>query len=154
AACSQAGVDTFAIHAHKAWLDGLSPKDNRDVPPLDYELVYRVKRENPALTIIVNGGIDSLNEAECHLAKVNGVMSGRAAYQSPAILADVDARFFGGEWVEIDDVMAQYISYIDRQLQSGVPLNAMTKHLLGLFNGRPGARAFRRHLSENATRPG
>jgi tRNA-dihydrouridine synthase A len=154
ARCAAAGVDTFAVHARKAWLEGLSPKENRDVPPLDYELVYRVKRENPGLTIIVNGGIASLDEAEAHLGHVDGVMLGRAAYQSPAILAQVDARFFGGEQVAVETAVEAYVEYVETQLHRGVPLNAMTKHLLGLFNGQPGARAFRRHLSENATRKG
>jgi tRNA-dihydrouridine synthase A len=154
AACSQAGVDTFVIHARKAWLEGLSPKENRDVPPLDYELVYRVKRENPALTVVVNGGIDSLDESARHLDHVDGVMMGRAAYQSPAILADVDARFFGGAPLTIEDGVENYRNYIARKLGEGVPLHAMTRHMLGLFNGRPGARLFRRHLSEHATRPG
>ncbi len=154
ARCAAAGVDTFAIHARKAWLEGLSPKENRDVPPLDYDLVYRVKRENAALTIIVNGGIATLDEAQAHLAHVDGVMLGRAAYHSPAILADVDTRFFGGQPANIGAAVETYVEYVEMQLRKGVPLNAMTKHLLGLFNGQPGARAFRRHLSENATRKG
>ena len=154
AACAGAGVQTFIVHARKAWLAGLSPKENRDVPPLDYDLVYRVKQENPALAIVLNGGIDTLDEAERHLAHVDGVMMGRAAYQSPALLADVDARFFGGEPVEIEDALAIWRAYVAEQLAQGVPLHAMTRHMLGLFNGRPGARAFRRHLSEHATRPG
>jgi tRNA-dihydrouridine synthase A len=154
ARCAAAGVNTFAIHARKAWLEGLSPKENRDVPPLDYDLVYRVKRENAALTIIVNGGIATLDEAQAHLAHVDGVMLGRAAYHSPAILADVDTRFFGGQPANIGAAVEAYVEYVEMQLRKGVPLNAMTKHLLGLFNGQPGARAFRRHLSENATRKG
>jgi tRNA-dihydrouridine synthase A len=152
--CADAGVNTFVVHARKALLAGLSPKENREVPPLDYELVYRVKRENPHLTIIINGGIATLNEAEHHLTHVDGVMLGRAAYHSPAILAEIDARFFGGETSNIDEAVNAYIDYVAHNLSRGVPLNAMTKHLLGLFNGRPGARAFRRYLSEHATRPG
>jgi tRNA-dihydrouridine synthase A len=154
AACAGAGVDTFAVHARKAWLQGLSPKENRDVPPLDYDLVYRVKRESPALTIVINGGIATLDEAQMHLRHVDGVMLGRAAYHTPAILADVDARFFGGVAVEIDAAVEAYVGYVTEKIAQGVPLNAMTKHMLGLFNGRPGARLFRRHLSENATRKG
>ena len=154
AACVAAGVTSFAVHARKAWLEGLSPKENREVPPLDYELVYRVKRENPHLTIVLNGGIATLDEAAAHLAQVDGVMLGRAAYHSPAILAEVDARFFGGAQGDIDAAVAAYLDYVERKLAEGVPLNAMTKHMLGLFHGRPGARLFRRHLSENATRPG
>jgi tRNA-dihydrouridine synthase A len=152
AQCAAAGVSVFAVHARKAWLDGLSPKENRDVPPLDYELVYRVKRENPALTIIVNGGIATLEQAGAHLDHVDGVMLGRAAYQSPAMLAEVDARFFGGAAVALDDAVAAYRDYVARKLDEGVRLHAMTRHMLGLFNGRPGARLFRRHLSEHATR--
>jgi tRNA-dihydrouridine synthase A len=154
AACAAAGVDTFAVHARKAWLEGLSPKENRDVPPLDYGLVYRVKAENPGLTIVLNGGIATLDEAQAHLAQVDGVMLGRAAYHTPAILAEADARFFDGAPRDIDAAVAAYVDYVERKLREGVPLNAMTKHMLGLFNGRPGARLFRRHLSENATRKG
>ena len=149
--CAAAGVSIFAVHARKAWLDGLSPRENRDVPPLDYELVYRVKRENPALTIIVNGGIATLDEAQAHLAQVDGVMLGRAAYQSPAILADVDARFFSGTAIDLDAAVQVYCEYVERKLHQGARLNSMTRHMLGLFNGRSGARQFRRHLSENAT---
>ncbi|HSC19490.1 MAG TPA: tRNA dihydrouridine(20/20a) synthase DusA [Rhizomicrobium sp.] len=152
--CRQAGVTTFAVHARKAWLNGLSPKENREIPPLDYELVCALKREHPELTIVLNGGIENLDEAERHLAHFDGVMMGRAAYHCPALLADVDARLFGGEAVSIDRAIKQYVRYVERELARGVPLNAMTKHMLNLFNGRPGARLFRRHLSENATRRG
>ncbi len=154
ALCIAAGVDTFIVHARKALLNGISPKENRDVPPLDYELVYAIKRENPALTIVINGGITTLDEAELHLKQVDGVMLGRAAYQTPVILTDVDARFFGGDPRTIDEAVDAYLEYIAQQLANGVPLSAMTRHMLGLFNGRVGARQFRRHLSENATRPG
>jgi tRNA-dihydrouridine synthase A len=152
--CAQAGVTVFAIHARKAWLEGLSPKENREIPPLSYELVYAIRHEHPDLTIVLNGGIETLDQAERHLAHVDGVMLGRAAYHSPAMLAEVDARFFGGVRAEIDNVVERYVVYTERQLHAGVPLAAMTKHLLNLFNGRPGARLFRRHLSENATRRG
>jgi tRNA-dihydrouridine synthase A len=154
ARCVAAGATTFAVHARKAWLQGLSPKENRDVPPLDYDLVLAVKRENPSLTILLNGGIATLDDAALHLTRLDGVMLGRAAYQNPAILADVDERFFHGERRTVEDAAAAYLVYVEEQLARGVPLNAMTKHLLGLFNGRPGARLFRRHLSENANRPG
>lgn len=153
-ACGGAGVTTFVVHARKAWLEGLSPKENRDIPPLDYELVHQVKRENPALVIVVNGGIATLDDAARHLEHVDGAMMGRAAYQSPALLADVDARFFGGAARDIHEVMELYISYTGQVLKRGVPLHALTRHLLGLFNGSPGARLFRRHLSENAMRAG
>jgi tRNA-dihydrouridine synthase A len=142
------------VHARKAWLDGLSPKENRDVPPLDYALVARVKQENPHLAVVLNGGIATLDETARHLEQFDGVMLGRAAYHTPALLADVDARFFGTEPVRIEDAVEAYRAYVARKLDDGVPLHAMTKHVLGLFNGKPGARLFRRHLSENATRPG
>jgi tRNA-dihydrouridine synthase A len=154
AQCAEAGVSTFLVHARKAWLDGLSPKENRDIPPLDYELVYAVKRENPHLTVAINGGIATLDDVETHLRHVDGVMMGRAAYQSPAILADVDARFFGGKTRDIQAAVEAYLDYVGGQRALGTPLNAMTRHMLGLFNGRPGARQFRRYLSEHATRPG
>jgi tRNA-dihydrouridine synthase A len=154
AACKAAGVRTFVVHARKALLGGLSPKDNRSVPPLDYELVYAVKRENPDLTIVLNGGITDLDQAGIHLQRLDGVMLGRAAYQSPALLTEVDARLFGGAVRDVDDAVADYVEYVAAQRANGVPLHAMTKHMLGIFHGRPGARLFRRHLSENATRYG
>lgn len=154
ARCRDVGVKTFAVHARKAWLEGLSPKENRDVPPLDYDLVARVKQENPELTVLLNGGIATLDEVEAHLKRFDGIMLGRAAYQHPAMLADVDRRFFGGETCSIDDAVANYVAYVEEKLLEDVPLHAMTKHMLGLFNGRPGARLFRRHLSENGTRRG
>jgi tRNA-dihydrouridine synthase A len=153
-ACAAVGIRTFAVHARKAWLSGLSPKENREIPPLDYALVYALKKARPELTIIINGGVGSLDEAEAHLQHVDGVMLGRAAYQSPAILADVDRRFFGGESRDVNAAVDAYLAYIAGRLDEGVPLNAMTKHMLGLFHGLPGARLFRRHLSENATRKG
>jgi tRNA-dihydrouridine synthase A len=152
--CARAGVKTFAVHARKAWLEGLSPKENRDVPPLDYDLVYRVKREHPKLTIAINGGIQTLEEAERHLKHVDGVMMGRAAYHSPAMLTDVDARFFGGEPVSLETAVAGYVEYATGQLAQRVPLHALTKPMLGLFNGKPGARLFRRHLSEHVNTRG
>ena len=153
-ACAAAGVTMFAVHARKAMLAGLSPRENRDVPPLDYEVVYGLKRARPDLTIVVNGGIQTLDEAAEHLSQVDGVMLGRAAYQTPAILLDVDRRFFGGSARPLDDIVESYCDYVSAELARGVPLNVMTKHMLGLFHGLPGARAFRRHLGENATRPG
>jgi tRNA-dihydrouridine synthase A len=152
--CAATGVTVFAVHARKAWLEGLSPKENRDVPPLDYELVYRVKREWPHLTIMVNGGIESLDQAEEHLRHVDGVMLGRAAYQNPILLADVDARFFGGEPVNVDVAVDAYADHVARQLSAGHRLHPLIKPMLGLYNGRPGARLFRRHLSEHAPRDG
>jgi tRNA-dihydrouridine synthase A len=152
--CADTGVTHFAVHARKAWLEGLSPKENRDVPPLDYDLVYRVKRENPRLTIVINGGIATLDEAEAHLAHVDGVMLGRAAYQNPALLAEVDARFFGGAKRSLDAAVADYAAHVEKALAGGARLATLVKPMLGLFNGRPGARQFRRHLSENAPREG
>jgi tRNA-dihydrouridine synthase A len=151
AACVQAGVTVFVVHARKAWLKGLSPRENRDVPPLDYGLVYRLKQENPHLTIVINGGIATLDETGRHLQHVDGVMMGRAAYQLPAPLADVDVRLFGGKSRDVDEAVVQFTNYIEAKLLDGVPLHAMTRHMLGLFNGRPGARLFRRHLSEHGT---
>jgi tRNA-dihydrouridine synthase A len=153
-ACVEAGVTTYVVHARKAWLKGLSPRENRDVPPLDYELVYRLKQENPGLTIIINGGIADLEQTERHLLHVDGVMMGRAAYQSPALLVEVDARLFGGEPRAVNEAVEEYLAYIERKLIAGVPLHAMTRHMLGLFNGQPGARLFRRHLAEYGTTPG
>ena len=150
--CADAGVGVFAVHARKAWLEGLSPKENRDVPLLDYELVYRVKRERPNLTILVNGGIETLEQSEEHLRHVDGVMMGRAAYQNPVLLAQVDARIFGGAPTDLDAAVAAYCDHVERQLAQGVRLHTLVKPMLGLYNGRPGARLFRRHLSENAPR--
>jgi tRNA-dihydrouridine synthase A len=153
---SRAGCDTFVVHARKALLKGLSPKDNRNVPPLNYDLVYRLKRERPELTVVINGGISSLDEAKQHLRHVDGVMMGRAAYQSPWLLAAADSELFGDVPSSLSrhDVLRAFMPYIAREMARGAPLNAMTKHVLGLFNGLPGARAFRRHLSENATKSG
>jgi tRNA-dihydrouridine synthase A len=147
---ADSGVRTIIVHARMAWLEGLSPKENRDVPPLDYPLVYAVKKENPGLTIVINGGIADLDQADAHLAHVDGVMLGRAAYHSPSVLLDIDSRFFGAETCTLDEALARYLAYVAKRLDDGIPLHAMTKPMLGLFNGKPGARLFRRHLSENA----
>jgi tRNA-dihydrouridine synthase A len=154
APCAAAGVTVFAVHARKAWLAGLSPKQNRHVPPLDYPLVYRVKRERPDLTILVNGGIETLDQAAAHLEHVDGVMLGRAAYQNPALLAEVDARFFGTAPTDLDAAVAAYREHVARRLAQGARLHPLIKPMLGLFNGRPGARLFRRHLSEHSVRDG
>jgi tRNA-dihydrouridine synthase A len=152
--CAKAGVSVFAVHARKAWLEGLSPKENRDVPPLDYELVYRVKQERPNLTILVNGGVADLDQAEAHLRHVDGVMLGRAAYHNPALLAGVDARFFGEAAGDLDAAVSRYCDYVERKVRDGARLYPWLKPMLGLYNGRPGARLFRRHLSENGPRHG
>lgn len=153
---AKAGSDTFIVHARKAWLKGLSPKDNREIPPLDYGLVHELKRMRPELTIIINGGVMTLDEARAHLSHVDGVMMGRAAYASPWILADVDAALFGAAppVQSRAQVLEAFKPYVARELAKGTPLNAMTRHVLGLFNGLPWARAFRRHLSENSVKRG
>ncbi len=147
--CAKVGVRTFIVHARKAWLDGLSPKENRDVPPLDYPLVHRLKRERPGLTIILNGGLPGLDEAQAQLEHVDGVMLGRVAYHEPAILGQVDRRFFGEARDDLDPFAAieAYKAYLERQLASGTHLAGMTRHMLGLMHGRPGARTYRRILT-------
>lgn len=153
--CAQAGVRTFVVHARKAWLKGLSPKENRDIPPLDYPLVWRLKRERPELTVVINGGIGSLAEAEAHLAHVDGVMLGRAAYHTPAILGDADARIFGdGRVVSPVAAVERYRPYVARELAKGTHLAAMTRHMLGLFHGAPGARTWRRILTVEGVKAG
>ncbi len=154
-ACAAAGVSTFIVHARKAWLKGLSPKENRDIPPLDYALVYELKRAHPELTIAINGGIGSLEEAEAHLAHVDGVMLGRAAYHEPALLGQVDRRFFGsGDDIGPFAALEAYRPYMAAQLATGTPLSHMTRHMLGLMHGLPGARAFRRIMTVEAVEPG
>ncbi len=156
ATISQAGCRTFIIHARKAWLSGLSPKQNREVPPLRYDVVYQLKIDFPELEIILNGGVTSLAQAETVLQHVDGVMIGREAYQNPYLLADVDQRLFGiaRDPLTRTDVLQQLIPYIQHQLKMGARLNSVTRHTLGLFHGEYGGRAFRRYLSENATRSG
>jgi tRNA-dihydrouridine synthase A len=153
---AQAGVKTFVVHARKAWLKGLSPKENRDIPPLDYDLVYRLKAERPELTVVINGGVANLDEAEAHLAHVDGVMLGRAAYHTPDLLGEVDRRFFDAGAADVDgfEAVRRYRPYVAGQLARGVGLAAMTRHMLGLFAGRPGARAWRRVLTVESVRPG
>jgi len=154
--CVQAaGCDTFIIHARKAYLQGLSPKENRTVPPLNYAFAWRIKQEFPGLAIIVNGGIENLEQAETHLNKVDGVMLGRAAYHNPWLLAHVDARIFDDPHPvpTREAIVNSMIPYIERELKHGTSLKHITRHMLGLFQGMPGARHWRRHLSENAPRP-
>jgi tRNA-dihydrouridine synthase A len=160
-ASAAVGIDTFIVHARKAWLKGLSPKENRDVPPLDYGLVRRLKRERPHLSISINGGIGSLEEAEAHLdavdgVQLDGVMLGRAAYHEPALLGQADRRLFGASTPDVDafEAIERYKPYLAARLAEGVHLPAMTRHMLGLMHGRPGARAFRRILTVEAIRPG
>ena len=156
AAVSAAGCRTFIVHARKAWLKGLSPKENREIPPLDYNRVHRLKAARPELDIVINGGMVTLDAAEAELAQVDGVMLGRAAYQTPYLLADIDRRFFGSRDCALsrDDVLDRLMPYAARHIAGGGRLNNITRHILGLYHGMPGARAFRRHLSENAVRTG
>ncbi len=150
------GVTTFIVHARKAWLKGLSPKENREIPPLNYERVYRLKQCHPGLTVIINGGIETLDQAEAHLAYLDGVMLGRAAYHTPWILHDVDSRIYGApaESLTALDAVERMKPYIAEQLAQGVWLQNITRHMLGLFHGLPGGRLWRRVLSEEASRPG
>jgi tRNA-dihydrouridine synthase A len=151
-----AGCETFVVHARKAWLCGLSPRENREIPPLRYEDVYRLKRELPALRIEINGGVASLDEVERHLERVDGVMLGRAAYHTPWILAAVDRGVFGdrdagpqSRW----EVVEAMVPYLERELAAGEPLHRITRHMLGLYHGQPGARGWRRILSEETRDP-
>jgi len=151
-----AGCAVFIIHARKAWLHGLSPKENREIPPLRYEVVHRLKRDFPELTILLNGGLTSLDQAAEQFPGVDGVMIGRAAYDNPYLLAEVDRRFFDSSAPPPNrrQVIQDLLPYIETQLQRGTPLHCMTRPVLGLFQGIPGARAWRRHLSEQAPRRG
>ncbi len=155
--CAGAGVGLFVVHARKAWLDGLSPKENRDIPPLDYDLVVRLKRERPQLSIVINGGIGSLDAAEALLARgLDGVMLGRAAYQEPGILGQADPRFYGEAAADIGphDAVRAFLPYVEDALARGIRLSHITRHMLGLFHARPGARSWRRILTSEAIRPG
>jgi tRNA-dihydrouridine synthase A len=156
AAVAGAGCTTFIVHARKAWLAGLSPRENREVPPLDYGRVYRLEAAHPPLAIVLNGGIGSLDEAEAHLARVDGVALGRAAYQNPFLLAEVDARLFGEARPAPTrrEVLEALVPYVERHLAHGGRLNNIARHIHGLYHGRPRARAFRRHLSERGPREG
>jgi tRNA-dihydrouridine synthase A len=151
-----AGTDALIVHARKAWLSGLSPKQNRDIPPLDYGRVYRLKATLPDVPVIINGGIGSIEEAREHLAHVDGVMLGRAAYQEPWRLLTVDSEVFGetAPQATMKDVFEAMMPYIARELASGTRLHAITRHFVGAFHAVPGARAFRRHLAEHGVRAG
>jgi tRNA-dihydrouridine synthase A len=156
ATVASAGCKTFIVHARKAWLSGLSPKQNRDVPPLRYDFVFQLKKDFPQLEIIVNGGITSLDQAEEMLKNVDGVMMGREAYHNPYILADVDRRFFGADSNPLSRqaIVAALIPYIQEQLKGEMRLNSVSRHILGLFHGEPGARGWRRYISENISKSG
>ena len=150
---AEAGCDTFIVHARKAWLSGLSPKQNREIPPLEYPRVFQLKQDFPELKIILNGGLKTIAQCKQVLVKLDGVMVGREAYQNPFMLNDVDRLIFSENQTAIHDAISiaeSYANYIEQQLSLGVKLNHMTRHTLGLFNGKPGARQYRRHLSENA----
>jgi tRNA-dihydrouridine synthase A len=155
-AVAAAGCETLILHARKALLAGLNPKQNREVPPLRYDVVARVKHDFPALTVVVNGGIRTLDQAQARLAEVDGVMIGREAYQNPYCLAAWQLELLGATDAVPgrEKVALNLLPYIERELVEGTPLKAITRHLMGLFNGLPGARAWRRHLSEAAHRPG
>jgi len=154
---SSAGCETFIVHARKAWLKGLSPKQNRDVPPLNYELVYQMKQEFPQLEIIINGGIKTLDESKQHLNHVDGVMLGREVYHNPYIMIEVDQQLYGESntnKLSQHEVLERYLEYSEKQLAEGVFLKHMSRHILGFFTGQPGAKAWRRYISENAHKEG
>jgi tRNA-dihydrouridine synthase A len=155
-ALEQAGVAALIVHARKAWLAGLSPRDNRDIPPLDYDRVYRLKAAHPELVVVLNGGIADLVQAAAHLERVDGVMMGRAAYQEPWRLLDVDRVLFAEPtaFVSPNGAAQALVPYIERELAGGTRLGAITRHVLGLFRGVPGARGFRRYLATEAVKPG
>jgi tRNA-dihydrouridine synthase A len=155
-ACAAAGAEVFIVHARKAWLEGLSPKDNREIPPLDYDLVHRLKRERPSLTVVLNGGLNALDEAEVHRGSVDGVMIGRAAWHEPSLLGEVDRRLFDGALpvVTPESAVERYLPYVREQLARGVRLPALTRTMLGVFHGRPGAKAWRRVLTVESCREG
>ena len=152
---SRAGCQKFIVHARKAWLQGLSPKQNRQVPPLDYQRVYRLKREFPDLDVVINGGILDLEAVDQHLGQVDGVMLGRAAYHNAYILSEVDRRYFGSESAPRSrtEVVLGMEAYVSEILNQKVPLKRLSRHMMGLFQGVPGARSWRRYLSEHAIKP-
>jgi tRNA-dihydrouridine synthase A len=151
----EAGVDALIVHARKAWLKGLSPRENRDVPPLDYDRVHRLKAAHPTLPVVLNGGITSIEQAKAHLGRLDGVMMGRAAYQEPWRLLAVDPELHGAAapFADAKAAALALVPYIERELSHGVRLHAITRHVLGLFRGVPGARAFRRHLATEGVKP-
>lgn len=155
-AAAAAGAESFALHARIAVLEGLSPAENREIPPLRYDRVYRLKADYPGLEIVINGGVGSLDEAQAHLGHVDGVMIGRAAYRTPYVLSETDARIFGEArpTPSRHEVVRAFLPYVERRLAQDTRLHSMSRHILGLFQGRAGARAWRRYLSEHAHRPG
>src|SRR5215813_6724774 len=155
-AVKAAGVDALIVHARKAWLAGLSPRENRDIPPLDYDRVYRLKAAHPELAIVLNGGVVDLDQTAAHLARLDGVMMGRAAYQEPWRLLHIDPVLFGAgaPFASPKAAAEALMPYLERELLRGTRLHAVTRHILGLFRGVPGARAFRRHLATEGVKPG
>jgi len=155
ATVAEAGCTVFIVHARKAWLKGLSPKQNREIPELNYDRVYQLKKDFPHLEIIINGGITSLEQSTEHLKHLDGVMIGREAYTNPYLLASVDRFIYGSDnpIKTREKVAEEFLKYVDNELSKGTKLSAMTRHILGLFHGMPGARQYRRHISENAHKP-
>jgi tRNA-dihydrouridine synthase A len=153
---AQAGCRTFIIHARKAWLQGLSPKENREIPPLCYEVVHAIKRDFPQLEVVINGGITSLEAIQEHLKWTDGVMIGRAVYHNPYLLAQVEQHFYGDfhPAPTRHEIVEAFLPYVEQQLAQNISLSSMTRHILGLFQGQPGARVWRRYLSEHAHQPG
>ncbi|MDG1818636.1 MAG: tRNA dihydrouridine(20/20a) synthase DusA [Porticoccaceae bacterium] len=152
---AEAGCEVFLVHARKAWLKGLSPKQNREIPELNYDRVYQLKKDFPDLEIIINGGVTTLEQSTEHLKHLDGVMVGREAYTNPYLLASVDQIIYGSDSPikSREKIAEEFLKYVDNELSKGTKLNAMTRHILGLFHGMPGARQFRRHISENAHKP-
>ena len=155
-AVAGAGCDVFIVHARKAWLQGLSPKQNRDIPPLQYDYVYRLKQQRPELTVVINGGVKSHDDIAEHLQQVDGVMLGREAYHNPFVLSGIDQRFYGSDAPQRsrEQVLGLLMDYIEQEMQAGARLHDITRHIHGLYHGQPGARAWRRKLSTEAHKPG
>lgn len=152
-----AGCEVFVVHARKAWLSGLSPKENREIPPLDYPMVYRLKQDYPQLTVVINGGIKTVADCQKHLRQVDGVMIGREAYENPYVLAELQAALFDGiaePELERTDYLLAYLPFVEAELRAGTPLARIVRHILGLYRGQPGGRGFRRVLSEKGHRAG
>ncbi len=156
ATVSSTGCDVFTIHARKAWLKGLSPKENREIPPLRYDIAARVKHDFPQLEVIVNGGVKTLEDARAHLEAFDGAMIGREAYHNPWMLAEADGVIFGAPVTtrSREDVLEEFLPYMEAELARGTPLRSMTRHMLGLYQGMPGARHWRRELSEGIAKGG
>ncbi len=152
----QAGCETLIVHARKAWLKGLNPKQNREVPKLDYQRIYQLKIDNPNMNIVINGGINTIEDIKLHLKHVDGVMIGRQAYKHPEFLLNVDKEIYGqanSKQPSMNDVIHEYAMYVEKNIKQGIPLKSMAKHILNLYQGIPGAKKWRRHLSENMHKP-